>query len=92
MRKKAPGHRSLASTVWALTRTQGRLVAFVGSFSTDDKARSEAAKIIASEAGIRNLRLPIWTPKAEGFELIYGRDDQSWQFTVLPSIVDGASV
>lgn len=89
MIKKKPGHRSVASTVWALSRQQGSFIALVGTYSTPDKARTEAGKIIASEAGIASIRLPHWASKEDGFELVYGRDNQSWRFTVLPSIVDG---
>lgn len=92
-RRNVPVRRVETTSVWSLSQYlahQHRHI--IGSYSTEVLAGQQAAKIIAKDAGIPQVRLPAgaWTTLPSGAkELIYGRNAQSWRFVVEPWIVDG---
>jgi hypothetical protein len=78
---------TVTPTVWVLMRLPAQ--EHLGVFSSEGKATSEAFNIIMREAGVP-LRLPAFHVKPMGGkELSYGREGQSWHFTVDPWPVDG---
>lgn len=89
---KRPHRRApVVSTVYLLLRHHGQQTETIGSFSSDDKAKQQAERLIKRAVGLSALsRLRLtWEPRGGMEFLNYGRDAHDFRFRVEPWPVDG---